>query len=388
VKILYLSMSYNENRNDIYNNLVDELISRGHKMTIVRSDYQIKKSQTRKINDYLLILDVKTGNPFSRNLLKKGMNQILLNYFFINSIKKKLKSETYDLVLYATPPITLYKSIRYCKEFYNAKTFLMLKDIFPQNAVDLEMISGKSLIYKYFRNEEAKYYKISDYIGCMSEGNMNYIIRNNSYLDESKIHIFPNSIRISNSSKTIFNDDYTIFVFGGNLGKPQNFPFLLEVFKELREYDKARFLIVGTGTEEETIKKYIEKYKLENVTFKTFLPPDEYEKIVLESDVGIISLDSRFTIPNIPSKFQSYLKQRKPVLAITDVHTDLREMIEDHDCGWWCSALEKDEVIKKIKYICENKEKQVSKGLNGYRYLLDEFDVKDNVRKMERFMEE
>lgn len=388
MKILYLSMSYNENRDDIYNNLVDELLNRGHYITIVRSDYKIKKSNLRSISNQLSILDVKTGNPFSKNLFIKGINQILLNYFFIHQIKKELFSKEYNLVLYATPPITLYKTIKYCKEFYHARTFLMLKDIFPQNAVDLEMMSKSSLIYKYFRNQEIKYYKISDSIGCMSQGNVDYLIRNNTYLDTNKIHTFPNSIKITNTKNTIFNSDFTTFVFGGNLGKPQNFPFLLEVFKELKDYNKAKFLIIGTGTEELYIEQYISNYELKNVVFKKFLPAGEYEKIVQMSDVGLISLDSRFTIPNIPSKFQSYLKQKKPVLAITDVNTDLKDMIEEHKCGWWCNASDKNSILTTIKYISESKSEQIKNGINGFEYLIKEFDVKDNVLKLEKFMED
>ena len=135
-------------------------------------------------------------------------------------------------------------------------------------------------------------------------------------------------------------------------------------------------------------KKFIEKNNLSNLTYEEFLPSDEYEKRLETADIGLISLDSRFTIPNIPSKFQSYLKLKKPVLAITDDNTDLRDMIIDNDCGWWCSANNKDEIIESIKRICENKAEQIEKGENGHKYLLQEFDVVDNVRRIEKFMEE
>jgi aspartate 1-decarboxylase len=54
----------------------------------------------------------------------------------------------------------------------------MLKDIFPQNAVDLGMIKTtgiKSLLYKYFRRKEKGLYFISDRIGCMSQANVDYV---------------------------------------------------------------------------------------------------------------------------------------------------------------------------------------------------------------------
>lgn len=388
MKILYITMSYNPTANNLYNNLVDELLKNGHEITVVRSDSKCEETSYEEVSDKYYLLNVKTGNPFESNLVKKGINQISLERFFKKAIKEFLARETYDLILYATPPITLSGVISYCKKYYNAKTFLMLKDIFPQNAVDLGMFSKGSIIYKYFRFVEKKYYTISDYIGCMSQGNIDFVKRHNPTVNYDKLHVFYNSINVENCGKTTFNDDYTKFIFGGNLGKPQNIPYLLEIIKELDGYSKAKFQIIGSGTEQKRISEFIEKNNLSNLTYEEFLPSDEYEKRLETADIGLISLDSRFTIPNIPSKFQSYLKLKKPVLAITDDNTDLRDMIIDNDCGWWCSANNKDEIIESIKRICENKAEQIEKGENGHKYLLQEFDVVDNVRRIEKFMEE
>ena len=162
MKILYMSLDYNLEGNGLYQNLVNGLLNKGHKIIIVRPG---KETKLLKIDDNLRVLDVKTGNPFEKNKFKKGINQVLLNYYFKIAIKKNLDNEKIDLVLYATPPITLCGVIKYCKEKYKAKTFLMLKDIFPQNAVDLQMITKNGFIYKYFRKQEKEYYKISDFIG-------------------------------------------------------------------------------------------------------------------------------------------------------------------------------------------------------------------------------
>ena len=386
MRILYLSISYDENRDDIYTNLVDTMINRNHNVTIVRSKPDIKKSELRVISDNLKILSIKTGNPFSKNIFLKGCNQLTLNHFFKKEIKKYLKYNSYELILYATPPITLYKTIKYCKNIFNAKTFLMLKDIFPQNAIDLEMFTKKSIIYKYFRYIEKKYYQISDIIGCMSEKNREYIIENNNYLNKDKIIIFPNSVTIKEYGYTNFNKEHTVFLFGGNFGKPQNFKFLLKVFKNLKNYKLAKFLLIGSGTEENYIKNYIKNNKLDNVELIHFLPPQEYDKMVQNSDVGIISLDYRFTIPNIPSKFQTYLQLEKPVLAITDVCTDVKDMILENNCGWWCASNDMDETIKMIKHICEHKNEQLIKGKNGKKYLINSFDVVDNVILIESIM--
>lgn len=387
MKILYISMSYNINSDGLYNNLVDELLNRNHTITIVRSDINTKKSFKKKLNNFQ-VLNVKTLNPFEKNIIKKGINQILLNRYLIKSIKKNLSNESYDLILYATPPVTLEKVITYCKNKYNAKTFLMLKDIFPQNAIDLEMFEENGVIHKYFLKKERKYYLISDYIGCMSQGNINYLIKHNKYLDPSKIHVFPNSIRVDKEINSNFNNEKTVFLFGGNMGKPQNINFLIKVIDQLRDYSKAKFLFIGKGTEQDIIEKYLVNNENKNISFYSFLSQTEYENKLFNCDVGLISLDHRFTIPNIPSKLQTYLKLKKPVLAITDSHTDLREIIEEGRIGWWVESDNLKKVVFKIKEICENKKDQITYGNNGYDFLINNYNVEINVDKIERFMED
>lgn len=386
MKILYISISYSIEGNGLYQNLVDSLIKQNHKITIVCSKYDIKDTKYENIKEGLKLLTVKTGDPFEKNLIKKGLNQILIANYFKKAIRKYLKHEEFDLILYATPPVTLANVVKYCKEKYQAKTFLMLKDIFPQNAVDLKMIKKGSIVYKYFRKQEKKYYQYSDFIGCMSQGNKDYLLKYNPEISSKKVGIFPNSIFIEEIDGISFNKDKTVFMFGGNLGKPQNISGLLKIMKKLKKFSKAEFLIVGKGTEEKKIIDFINQEKPSNVVYKSFIPQKEYEQILKFIDVGVISLDPRFTIPNIPSRLQGYLKLKKPVLAITDTNTDLKEMILENDCGWWCDASNEDKIIEIIKDICENKEKQIKKGLNGFEYLKQEFDVEKNVDILEKFM--
>ena len=381
-----MTIGYNLDGNGLWQNLVDALLENGHSLTLVRSEPEYDHTKLENIKENFEVLSVKTINPFEQNLIKKGISQISLASYFKCAIKKYLSNYDFDLILYATPPVTLASVVKFCKEKYNAKTFLMLKDIFPQNAVDLEMMKKNGLIYKYFRHQEKRYYEYSDFIGCMSQGNVDYVLKHNPEVNKDKIGLFPNSIRIDENKETIFNEDKTVFMFGGNLGKPQNIPFLLEVIKKLSDYDKAQFIIVGSGVQKDYIIDFCNKNELPNLTFKEQVPQDEYEDMLCKADVGLISLDPRFTIPNIPSKFQTYLKLKKPVLAITDVNTDLRQIIEKNNCGWWCQSSNYDETIKQIIYICEHKKDHISKGINGFYLLKEEYDISSNVEFLDRFI--
>ena len=76
----------------------------------------------------------------------------------------------------------------------------------------------------------------------------------------------------------------------------------------------------------------------------------------------------------------------KPVFAITDDVTDLKDIIEKSDCGWWISGDKIDEVVCKIKEICENRAIYGQLGKNGRIYFEHNYDVENNVIILEKFI--
>ena len=243
----------------------------------------------------------------------------------------------------------------------------MLKDIFPQNAVDLGMMSKtgvKSILYKYFRKQEKQLYCYSDRIGCMSQANVDYVIKHNPEISSSKLEICPNCIEpqdmsISTEERNELRRKYnipldkTVFVYGGNLGKPQGIPFIMECLKKQKENSDAFFLIVGGGTEFEKLQKFFDVEKPRNMKLMSRLPKDDYDRMVAACDVGLIFLDHRFTIPNFPSRLLSYMQAKLPVLAATDPNTDIGEVIKQGGFGWWCESNDTrafSELVKKLRY--------------------------------------
>ena len=387
MRILFPTIVYEISGGSIYNDLINCLLENNHDVVVCRSNPSVDRIGLMVISNKFSVLEIKTGNQFEKKIFKKGLNMLLLENQFIAGIKENLNNHEFDLILYATPPISLNGVVAYCKRKYKAKAFLMLKDIFPQNAVDLDMMKKNGLIYKFFRRKEHKLYEISDYIGCMSEKNKEYLKPFGPHIYK-KSDIFYNSVKFKQKPQNISNNKATTtFLFGGNIGKPQNISTLIKIIDNLRDYSKANFIIVGKGTESFLCEEYARKHN-NHFKFYPYMASKEYEKLLEQIDVGIISLDPRFTIANIPSKLSTYCKLGKPILAITDTYTDVKDMIYDADCGWWCSALDYNDIIHTIKKICESKEIQAKKANNAYLYGKKFFNVEKNVIQIEKFMED
>lgn len=402
MNVLFISISSlpHVSEHGISLDLIHEFRRHGHDIYIICA---LEKRENQKTNikeeDGCKILRVRIGNNKRANIIEKGITTILLPRRYIAAIKKYYADIKFNLVLYPTPPVTQIETVEYIKKRDNAKTYLLLKDIFPQNAIDLDMISKrglKGLIYKYFRSKEKRLYALSDCIGCMSQANVNYVIKHNPEVDFNKIEVCPNSIEVfdhnvdekmcrSIREKYGIPQDKIVFIYGGNLGKPQNIPFLIECLKKTENIKDAFFLIVGAGNDYGKLEKFVSQEKPSNVKLLSLLPKEDYDKIVDACDVGLIFLDYRFTIPNFPSRLLGYMQAKLPVLACTDTCTDIGEIITDNGFGWWCGSNNIDSFIEKISEIMDS---QISTyGETGYQYLLKHYSVKNEYEIIMSHME-
>ena len=390
MNILFLTLvEFNslEERN-IYTDLLREFKKNGHRVCAISPIEKRKNIKTHVVNEgSTRILRLQTGNAQKTNIIEKGMSILKLQSQYRKAIEYYFSDIRFDLILYSTPPITLVDAVQFVKNRDNAVTYLLLKDIFPQNAVDIGMLSMKGIkavLYKHFRRQEINLYRVSDHIGCMSQANVEYVLRHNPDIDSSKVEICPNSIEVVDKQidkETRFHirkkygipQEKKVFVYGGNLGKPQGIPFFIECLKESADISDAFFLVIGDGTEYSLLEKYEKDSNQTNFKLMKRLPKEDFDLMVAACDIGMIFLDYRFTIPNFPSRILSYMQAHLPVLAITDQASDVGKVIENAEFGWYCSSNNSKEVKRKIKEIIKCQDLAMKD--NSFIYLKDNYSV-------------
>lgn len=370
----------------IYTDLIRKFKDEGHSVYIVfPCERRYHEKTTLFSEEDIHLLSVRTLNLQKTNIFEKGVATILIQYQFLKAIKNYFSDVYFDLVLYSTPPITFTKVVKYIKRRDNAKSYLLLKDIFPQNAIDLGIIKRQSLIHKYFRAKEIQLYKVSDHIGCMSKANVDFVIRNNPSINTTNLEVNPNSIApdssiISLEEKEAIRKKFGIpigkrvFVYGGNLGKPQGVDFLIEILNA-NINTNAYFVLVGNGTEYNKIERWVKFNNPDNIILMSFLPKNDYDNLLQACDVGLIFLDRRFTIPNYPSRLLPYLENKIPVLAVTDSNTDIGKEAEENGYGFWCLNGNLKSTNEKIQLFINDSLLVKSMGEKGYVYLMQHFTV-------------
>ena len=379
-KIIFLALSFPnaEENTIIWTDLVHEFHVQGHDILVVAP--ALNKTDTGlRLEAGVKVLRVATYKLFDVGPVLKGLANIMLPYQYKYALKKNNVKLDFDLILIPTPPITLGKTANWLKRKTKAKLYLILRDIFPQNAVDLKMISQGGLIHRYFRKKELKLYRISDKIGCMSQANIEYIKTHNPKIEASKLHLLPNWENLPKFEDLGNIDDIKakygltnkfVVIFGGNIGRPQKMENIIELAKNCTEIKDLVFLIIGKGTEFKKLNDSVTSLKLFNVVLEKKIPKRDYYNLLKAADVGLISLSEEFTIPNFPSKVLSYFGSKKPVLASIDLQTDFGQMLVETNSGLWAEAGKTELLKEKLITLYKDKALRTQMGENGYDYMV------------------
>ena len=369
----------------IYTDLLRHFVHRGHDVTILCPCERRKGIDTNlQIHKNHRILQVKTLNIQKTNIIEKGIGTLAIEVQYLAAIRKYLPDIRFDLIIYSTPPITFTRVIKAIKKRDNAGTYLLLKDIFPQNAVDLGMMKREGILHRFFRRKEKQLYRVSDFIGCMSPANVNYVLKHNPEISPDRVEVCPNSIEpveevtgMKDTLRTQYNipAEATLYIYGGNLGKPQGLDFLTKVLEKNNNKPDRFFIVIGSGTEKQKLTDWFQSHQLSNAVMLDGLPKEDYDRLVRSCDVGLIFLDKRFTIPNYPSRLLSYLENKMPVLVASDTNTDVGPIAEENGYGLWAEHGDIEKFNKLLNVFCENPELRIRMGERGYRFLMENYTV-------------
>jgi glycosyltransferase involved in cell wall biosynthesis len=266
----------------------------------------------------------------------------------------------------------------------------------------------KGILYKFFRAKEKKLYALSDYIGCMSPANVEYVLKHNPEISVDRVEVAPNSLELrvckSPSKGDLQKDDASpkfqvpstknlpeslmdafcvgkpVFIYGGNLGVPQGIPFLIECLEANADRDDCHFVVVGSGTYYQRLADWYEVHKPKAVSVMKGLPKEDYDRLVQACQVGLIFLDYRFTIPNFPSRLLSYLESKMPVIACTDPNCDTGTIAEVNGFGFYAPSNDVTAFTQAVDKMLSSD--MVSMGENGYQFLKENYLIEHTYNQI------
>ena len=371
----------------LIHDLAIEFCRRGHEVIVLTPDDKLLSDTEVTFVNGIKILRVKTGKISGASKIFRGFNEALLSSVLWRKGKKFYQDNKCDLIVWYSPSIFFGALVRKLKSLFSCPSYLILRDIFPQWALDAGILK-KGLIYQFFRLKELEQYDAADFIGVQSPANLCYFAENgleSRYCLEVLYNwatLEEKDIPYGNYRERLGLKQKIVFFYGGNIGVAQDMDNIIRLAENIRSEPEAHFLLVGDGTEVECIKATIDKKQLTNVTIHGAVDQQQYLAMLSEFDVGLISLDSKLKTQNFPGKMLGYMYFSKPILASINPGNDLREMIEKKHAGLVSINGEDKQFFDNAIRLLRDESLRRQMGHNGRSLLESTFSVTQAARQI------
>lgn len=356
--------------------LACEYIKQGHDVTVLTPNTNTSGFKQEKLDD-VNVISFKSGEIKNIGKIKRAINETLLSYNAWKYCKKYFRNNPHDIIIYYSPSIFFGTLVKKLKSLWSVPSYLVLRDLFPQWALDQNLIKKGSLIEKYFRYFEKINYDVADFIGLMSQKNLE-IFSNNTNI--KKIEVLYNwasnkpIISNENYKSKLGIKDKIVFFYGGNIGHAQDMMNIVRLAKNMQNEKKAFFVLVGAGDEVELVKASIKKDNLTNIVLLNPVSQIEFKKMLAEFDVGLFTLHKKHTTHNFPGKLLGYMVQKLPILGSINKGNDLKEIIEDANAGLVTINGEDSLFLKNAKKLLDDSFR-IQIGKNANKLLNKTFSV-------------
>ena len=285
------------------------------------------------------------------------------------------------MIIYVSPTIFFGPLVYRLKKLWNANSYLVLRDFFPQWAIDSNLISKYSPLTYFFKFFERINYVAADFIGMMSHNNLEWF---KSYYNADKsLEVLYNWSVINlilddspnNYRKEFGLSNKVVFFYGGTFGHAQDMMNLIRLAKNMQNDERAHFVFVGDGDELNLIKESILNYGLQNLTLLPSVNQKIYNKMLNEFDVGLFTLNKNHKTHNFPGKTLGYMLNEKPILGSVNYGNDLKDIVEKFNAGFISFNGEDDLLVANArKLLSANLREQI--GKNAKKLLIDKFSVR------------
>jgi len=366
-----------------------EFKRQGHNISVLTPFPDQSSSLTKKDIEGIEVLYFKSGKIKDVSKIKRAINETFLTWHAWKAAGNYLRNQKFDGIVYYSPSIFFGALVRKLKRLWNCNSYLILRDIFPQWALDNGLLNRHSPIYWYFKNFEWVNYRNADKIGVMSPSNLDFF--KNRKTNISKFEVLfnwaetPVFQKVDDSfHKKLKLENKIVLFYGGNIGHAQKMMNLVNLAKKFNEDSKVHFLFVGKGDEVELIQKEREKHKLNNITYLPSVDQETYFKILNEFDIGLFSLHPNHKTHNFPGKLLGYMGHSKPILGCVNEGNDLKEIINQSEAGFVLDSDDAEGLYKAAKLLVSSEELRKEMGQNGRELLSKQFSVKNACLQIEK----
>jgi glycosyltransferase involved in cell wall biosynthesis len=383
------------------NDLVAELIQRGHDVTILTGhpnypsglifpEFRANRAHFKEFNG----ADVVRVPLLPRD---QGGFRLILNYlsFAVSASllgSWKLRHHKFDAIFaYEPSPITVGIPAVVLRATKKAPLTFWVLDLWPETLEAIGVVRSRRLL-KAIGKLVSFIYNRCDLILAQSKSFIPQIAKYCS--DRERIEYFPSwaetvfdMARVDPASEVPEKQDSFDVMFAGNIGDAQDFPAILEAATLLEPHAHIRWIIVGDGRMAEWVKEEIARRKLQDCVLMVGRHPVErMPSFYKHADALLMSLkDEPIFSMTIPGKLQSYLAAGIPVVAM--LNGEGADVVSRSHSGVTCPAGDAPGLAEAVLHLSRlTTEQRAEMGRNAVVASTTEFDRDRLISQLETWL--
>jgi glycosyltransferase involved in cell wall biosynthesis len=346
MKLLLVADAYLPTRKSVavqMHDLAAELARQGHATSVIALAEELQQPWELREEDQVRVLRVRAGATKSIGLTrfglaKRALSEATFSWRLWRAFRSSpLARQSFDAVVWYSPSIFLGPFVAAIKARFGCRSYLILRDIFPQWSVEAGVMR-KGLAYALLRQVEKFQYRIADVIGVQARGNLAYFAGGGDQ-PHAHVQILQNWVHmagVATAPQPYLAEGRKVLVYGGTMGPAQDMDNVLRLARRLLTEPDVEILLLGGGSDLPRLQAAVQEQGLSNVRFLGEKSPTQFLSEVSRCYAGLISLDRRLTSHNIPGKLLSYLHAGLPVLASVNPGNDIKEIVETAGAGVVC----------------------------------------------------
>ena len=364
-----------------------EFARQGHSLCVLLPTSDQSEPWRLEEFDKVQVLRLKAPRTKDISYFRRTLAELAMPFAMLRNLRKSpFARERWDGVVWYAPSIFHGPLISSIKKTSGCKSYLIIRDIFPEWAVDMGLM-GRGFPYLFFDAVARYQYSVADVIGIQTPGNRRYF---HQWLKRPnrKLEVLQNWLgKPAQSQCTIRVDQTTlvgrkVFVYAGNMGVAQGMDILLDLAEILLNRQDVGFLFVGRGSDAARLKEVAQSRQLHNVIFFDEIDPDEIPALYAQCHVGMVALDSRHKSHNIPGKFLTYMQSGLPVLANINAGNDLTQIIRNERVGQVCETNQVAELVQLTEDLLNQIEIDSNLPIRCFSLFEREFAVANAVKQI------
>jgi len=389
MKVLFLHQTFpsaNEDGSGRAYDFAKCIVNQGHQVTIIagRFSYLSGNAFSSASRGFIVREEHPEGflvlRPWSYMGYHKSYFGRMLTYitYMITGFIAALGSGQYDVVIGATPPISVGIIGALVSFFRRTPYVFEVRDLWSEVAIQLGFINNRLLV-AIVRRVERAIYRYARVIVINSPGFIPFL--EGIGIPAEKIKLVPNGVDLDifrpDMDGNAIRDRYgvrnqTVGVYAGSLGMANDIETILRA-AEMTKDENICFILVGDGKERRNLEAKCKERGIRNVVFTGPQKKGDIPLFLAAADAGVVTLlDIPLFRTVYPNKVFDTMACGKPVVLLVDGVA--RRLVEDADSGIFVPPADPVKLADAMRYLRDHPDSGREMGRRGRAYLEGRYD--------------